>query len=77
MAGTQGLTISRFTSAGEAQRQFPTLAGRGPDGDTLKGAVRLLHLPSQPTSFLHLAFNPKVLLMSLECVHDKAIAGWR
>ena len=40
VAGTQGLTLSRFTSASEAQRQFPTLAERRPNKDTLKGAVR-------------------------------------
>lgn len=57
VAGTQGLSISRFTSAGEAQRQFPTLAGRRPNGDTLKGAVRPSHLPSQLASSLHSAFN--------------------
>ena len=39
VAGTQGLTLSRFTSAGEAQRQFPTLAESRPNRDTLKGAV--------------------------------------
>ena len=39
MAGTQGLTLSRFSSAAEAHRQFPTLAERGPNGDSLKGAV--------------------------------------
>ncbi|CAL5218513.1 g200 [Coccomyxa viridis] len=39
VAGTQGLTLSRFTSAGEAQRQFPTLAERRPNRDTLKGAI--------------------------------------
>ena len=42
MAGTQGLTLSRFSSAAEAHRQFPTLAERGPKGDSLKGAVRTL-----------------------------------
>ena len=43
VAGTQGLTLSRFTSAGEAQRQFPTLAERRPNRDTLKGAVCSWH----------------------------------
>ena len=57
VAGTQGLSISRFTSAGEAQRQFPTLAERRPNGDTLKGAVRPSHPPSQLPFFLHSAFN--------------------
>ena len=42
MAGTQGLTLSRFSSAAEAHRQFPTLAERGPNGDSLKGAVSSL-----------------------------------
>ena len=42
MAGTQGLTLSRFSSAAEAHRQFPTLAERGPKGDSLKGAVCIL-----------------------------------
>ena len=40
VAGTQGLTISRFTSASESRRQFPTLAESGPGGRTLKGTVR-------------------------------------
>ena len=57
VAGTQGLTLSRFTSPAEAQRQFPTLAGRGPNGDTLKGAVCPSHSPSQLASFLRSAFN--------------------
>ena len=48
VAGTQGLTLSRFTSASEAQRQFPTLAERRPNRDTLKGAVRYHTSPILP-----------------------------
>jgi glycerol-3-phosphate dehydrogenase len=41
VAGTQGLTMSRYVSPGESHRQFPTLAEKGPGGSTLKGTVRL------------------------------------
>lgn len=40
VAGTQGLTISRFVSPSEARRQFPTLSPTREDGKTLKGTVR-------------------------------------
>ena len=50
VAGTQGLTLSRFSSAAEAHRQFPTLAERGPNGDSLKGAVCTLR-PSELAFF--------------------------
>ena len=36
VAGTQGLTMSRFISASEAKRQFPMLAASGPGGHSLK-----------------------------------------
>jgi len=39
VAGTAGLTMSRFVSAAEAKRQFPTLAGTGPGGASLKGTI--------------------------------------
>lgn len=39
VAGTAGLTMSRFVSAAESRRQFPTLAGRGPGGHSLKGTI--------------------------------------
>ena len=39
VAGTQGLTMSRFTSASESRRQFPTLAESGPNARALKGTV--------------------------------------
>lgn len=40
VAGTQGLTLSRFVSSSEARRQFPTLSPIREDGKTLKGTVR-------------------------------------
>lgn len=40
VAGTQGLTLSRYVSPGEARRQFPTLSPTREDGKTLKGTVR-------------------------------------
>lgn len=40
VAGTQGLTMSRYASPKESHRQFPTLAQtRSEDGSTLKGTV--------------------------------------
>jgi glycerol-3-phosphate dehydrogenase len=39
VAGTAGLTMSRFVSAAEARRQFPTLAEKGPGGHSLKGTI--------------------------------------
>ena len=39
VAGTAGLTMSRFVSAAEARRQFPTLAATGPGGASLKGTI--------------------------------------
>lgn len=39
VAGTQGLTMSRYVSPAESQRQFPTLAETGPGGNSLKGTV--------------------------------------
>jgi hypothetical protein len=41
VAGTQGLTLSRYATPGESLRQFPTLAACGPGGATLKGTVRI------------------------------------
>ena len=47
VAGTQGLTMSRFNTRKESHRQFPTLAQtRSEDGTSLKGTVsrpRLMH----------------------------------
>ena len=40
VAGTQGLTLSRYTTPAESLRQFPTLAAQGPKGSSLKGTVR-------------------------------------
>lgn len=40
VAGTQGLTLSRYVTPGEARRQFPTLSPTREDGATLKGTVR-------------------------------------
>ena len=43
VAGTQGLTMSRFNTRQESHRQFPTLAQtRSEDGTSLKGTVRPL-----------------------------------
>ena len=40
VAGTQGLTMSRFNTREESHRQFPTLAQtRSEDGSSLKGTV--------------------------------------
>ena len=40
VAGTQGLTMSRYNTPEESHRQFPTLAQtRSEDGSTLKGTV--------------------------------------
>lgn len=40
VAGTQGLTMSRFNTPKESHRQFPTLAQtRSEDGNSLKGTV--------------------------------------
>ena len=39
VAGTAGLTMSRFVSSAEARRQFPTLAAKGPGGHSLKGTI--------------------------------------
>ncbi|CAL8470362.1 g9904 [Coccomyxa elongata] len=39
VAGTQGLTLSRFTTAAESRRQFPTLAEHGPNHSSLKGTI--------------------------------------
>ena len=40
VAGTQGLTMSRYNSRKESHRQFPTLAQtRSEDGSSLKGTV--------------------------------------
>lgn len=39
VAGTQGLTLSRYVTPGEARRQFPTLSPTREDGATLKGTI--------------------------------------
>eukprot|EP00884_Botryococcus_braunii_P011342 jgi/Botrbrau1/20208/Bobra.31_1s0005.1 len=39
VAGTQGLTMSRFVTSRESRREFPTLAARGPGGYSLKGTI--------------------------------------
>ncbi|KAK9916103.1 hypothetical protein WJX75_008612 [Coccomyxa subellipsoidea] len=39
VAGTQGLTLSRYTTPAESRRQFPTLAEHGPDKKSLKGTI--------------------------------------
>ena len=39
VAGSQGLTMSRFASHKESHRQFPTLAEHQPNGKSLKGTV--------------------------------------
>ena len=46
VAGTQGLTWSRYVTPGEARRQFPTLSPAHDDGQTLKGTVRGRQCPS-------------------------------
>ncbi len=46
VAGTQGLTMSRYNSPKESHRQFPTLAQtRSEDGSSLKGTVRFFTVP--------------------------------
>ena len=45
VAGTQGLTWSRYVTPGEARRQFPTLSPAHDDGQTLKGTVRAARPP--------------------------------
>ena len=45
VAGTQGLTMSRYTSPRESLRQFPTLANIGPGGKELLGTVSLAPAP--------------------------------
>ena len=45
VAGTQGLTLSRFTTANESRRQFPTLAQHGPNHNSLKGTVSTWAVP--------------------------------
>ena len=39
VAGREGLTMSRFVSANEARRMFPTLAVERSDGEKLKGTI--------------------------------------
>lgn len=39
MAGTQGLTLSRYVTPAESRRQFPTLAKAHDGGNSLKGTV--------------------------------------
>ncbi|KAK9832160.1 hypothetical protein WJX74_001006 [Apatococcus lobatus] len=39
VAGSQGLTMSRFASHKESHRQFPTLAEHQPTGESLKGTI--------------------------------------
>ena len=39
VAGTQGLTMSRYATPKESRRQFPTLAEHGPGGNPLLGTV--------------------------------------
>lgn len=59
VAGTQGLTISRYTTPAESRRQFPTLAEHGPDKSSLKGTVSA-HYAWEFTSIL-------ALLRSVRC----------
>jgi hypothetical protein len=40
VAGTQGLTLSRYVTPAESQRQFPTLSSAHDGGNSLKGTVR-------------------------------------
>ena len=48
VAGTQGLTLSRYTTPAESRRQFPTLAEHGPDKKSLKGTV-IFHAQPSPS----------------------------
>ena len=61
VAGTQGLTMSRFNTRKESHRQFPTLAQtRAQDGTSLKGTVScpsLMHHSCALLAYsLHFAF---------------------
>ena len=40
VAGTQGLTLSRYVTPSESRRQFATLSPAREDGHSLKGTVR-------------------------------------
>lgn len=53
VAGTQGLTMSRFNTREESHRQFPTLAQtRSEDGNSLKGTVSCPNLMHQHLALL-------------------------
>ncbi len=54
VAGTQGLTMSRYNSPKESHRQFPTLAQtRSEDGSSLKGNDWVSELCLLPTMLRH------------------------
>ena len=68
VAGTQGLTLSRYVTPSEALRQFPTLSPSHEDGKTLKGTVRRdAHHASASSYTIRLfrpAFRPKAQTQS-------------
>ena len=75
VAGTQGLTLSRFTSPSESQRQFPTLAHTGPGGRTLKGTVRC---PAAASAVGSEQLNParsSDLILALDALHSTRLAA--
>ncbi len=53
VAGTQGLTLSRYVTPAESQRQFPTLSSAHDGGNRLKGTVRGLRVCSAPVGLQH------------------------
>jgi hypothetical protein len=73
-ASGSGLGLSRFVSAGEAKRLFPTLAHKQASGETLKGTVRPF---PPPPPFLSAALRAWAWWWAhTEVGFDRARAGW-
>ena len=63
VAGTQGLTMSRYNTPQESHRQFPTLAqSRSEDGSSLKGTVRMNTCCTSALTNASLHFCPDICI---------------
>ncbi len=73
VAGTQGLTWSRYVTPGEARRQFPTLSPTHDDGQSLKGTVRGCSSPLETSArWLRAKSLEPVMFASLPGNHEES-----
>ena len=70
VAGTQGLTMSRFNTPKESHRQFPTLAQtRSEDGNSLKGTVSSHSLVHKECAYVNTECTLLLTYLLLSCLY--------